>query len=360
MNKWFLSVLCGLSLFCGCETAPSNPANATGTANTGKIPVFKLGVSEYPSWSLFFVAAERGLLDKAEGQQGELEKKYGVDIVLQEADYDTCIQMIGAGQSDATCITNMDALVPSASKPLVAVFPTSTSVGADALIVVNINDLDALKGKEVRGLEKSVSQYVFERNLELAGKNPDDYKFVNMDPAAAAQAMQTSQKNIDAIMVWNPFVLQTLRTREGAKVLFDSEKIPEEVIDCVMFTKESLARDGGPQAVQCLLDAFYKVNQMLDSSDKDLSSKTHVQVGAKFSSLGEDDMRLCFKQTKRYENAERAKELFNSKKFQEQTTPSVTKFCVKRGIVSKEPSVGFNKEDADLNFTTKYLDKASN
>ena len=121
----------------------------------------------------------------------------------------------GSGTVDAVCITNMDVLAPALGRNSVAILPTSTSDGADACIAVGIESVDELVGKPSYGLEKTVSQYMFERNLELMNKNPADFPFKNMDPAAAAQAMQTEQESIQSIVVWNPFVLQTLRDPRG-------------------------------------------------------------------------------------------------------------------------------------------------
>ena len=71
------------------------------------------------------------------------------------------------------------------------VLPTSTSFGADACIVTSdIKTVEDLKGVKVHGLEKSVSEYCFVRNLELLNQAEKDYTFSNMDPAAAALAMQ--------------------------------------------------------------------------------------------------------------------------------------------------------------------------
>ena len=106
-------------------------------------PVFTLAWSEYPSWSAFGVAHEYRIIDGRRGRLGPVEKKWGVDIALKEADYDTCIVLYGAGQCDAACLTNMDSLAPSLSRPSVAILPTSTSDGADACIVVN--GIDSVK-----------------------------------------------------------------------------------------------------------------------------------------------------------------------------------------------------------------------
>lgn len=162
----------------------------TGTPSSAP-PTFSLAWSEYPSWSVFGVADVTGIINRKKGELGPIEKKWGVDIELKEAEYDPCLAMYGAGQCDAVCITNMDILQPSLGRPGVMVLPTSTSFGADACIVTSdIKTVEDLKGVKVHGLEKSVSEYCFVRNLELLNQAEKDYTFSNMDPAAAALAMQ--------------------------------------------------------------------------------------------------------------------------------------------------------------------------
>jgi NitT/TauT family transport system substrate-binding protein len=294
------------------------------------------------------------LLHKDAGQKGSIEQKWGIDIVLQEADYDTCITMYGTNIVDAVCITNMDTLAPALRRGSVAVLPTSTSDGADACIVVGINSVDDLAGKKTWGLEKSVSQYTFERNLELQGKDPAQFTFQNMDPAAAAQAMQTNQANIESIVVWNPFLLQTLRTRSEAKTLFDSTTIPEEIIDMVVVAKDVLQRPGGESFACAVIDTFYEVNKLLASrSDGD---ETLVALGKKFSNLGLEDMRIVVQQTKFYKTPADAKALFEKVAFQQETMPRVVDFCASHGIVDQKPTVGFGDPSAQLNFDTRYID----
>ena len=201
-------------------------------------PSFSLAWSEYPSWSAFGVADEYKIIDGDKGKLGPVEKKWNVDIELKQADYEPCLVMYGAGQCDAVCITNMDVLNPSLSVPSVAILPTSTSYGADACIVgPDITDVKQLKGKKVYGLAQTVSEYCFVRNLQKLGENPDDYEFANMDPGAAAVAMQQKQDGFDAIVVWNPFVLETLHRRKDTRVLFDSTAIPGEIVDMVVISQ---------------------------------------------------------------------------------------------------------------------------
>ncbi|MFM8397886.1 MAG: hypothetical protein ACKOAH_08645, partial [Pirellula sp.] len=109
--------------------------------------------------------------------------------------------LYGNSQADGVCITNIDILGAAGSRNSVGILPTSTSAGADACIVAGINSLEELAGKPTRGLEKSVSQYCFERCLEKLGKNPADFPFSQMDPEQAALAFQGKNDGINSIMV---------------------------------------------------------------------------------------------------------------------------------------------------------------
>ncbi len=346
-------------LLAGCTNSNSGGSASSGsTGDGGPAPSFTLAWSEYPSWSVFGVADEQGLIDGKEGAMGDIEKKWNVDIVLNLADYDTCIGQYGTNAADAVCITNMDIMAPSASRPAVAILPTSTSAGADACIVVGINSIDDLAGKPTYGLEKSVSQYCFERVLEINGKKPADFPFQNMDPAAAATAMQTSQADVQSIMVWNPFVMQTLTDRKDSKVLFDSTSIKEEIIDMVVVGKDSLAKPGGERFAYAVLETFYAVNALID--DPKTRDETLIALGSKFSKLGLEAMQQVVKQTQFYNTPARGLELLKEgAKFRQETMPAVAEFLVTHEMAEGKPTFGFADAAAPLNFETKYLSGVS-
>ena len=199
---------------------------------------------------------------------------------------------------DAVCVTNMDIISPAMSRPAVAVLPTSTSQGADALIVVGVDNIKQLRGRKIYGLKESISEYCFVRNLEELGETDRDYRFTNKDPAAAALAMQSNQKGFEAIMVWNPFVMETLKARSDARVLFDSATIPSEIIDMVVMSRDSLDQPGGKEFACAVADAFYHVTAMLE--DPATRTSTLIAIGEKFSSLGPDEMKLVLEKTRIY------------------------------------------------------------
>jgi hypothetical protein len=360
-SMWRWSVLsCFIAALATAGCTDSKPATtpkggaAAGGGSASKAPAkFKLAWSEYPSWSIFGVADEVGLIDGKEGAMGSIEKKYNVDIELVLASYDQCITLYGNSQADAVCITNIDILAAAGSRTAVAIVPTSTSAGADACITAGIDTLEGLKGKATRGLEKSVSQYCFDRCLEKRSATNADYPFSQMDPEQASQAFQGKDPEVQSIMVWNPFVMQSLRSRSDAKVLFSSEDIPEEIIDMVVVGKDSLSKEGGKDFAMAVLETFYAMNQRM--ADPKTSDETLVGIGARFAKLELEDMKTIVKQTRFYSDPNDAVRLFTSDAFQKETMKKVSDFCVKYGMTEKPAMLSFGTGQGVMDFDTSYL-----
>lgn len=363
---------------------------------------FSLTWSEYPSWSVFGVcemlkfreadgkwvidAKGEYLLDGKAGSQGIIEKKWDVDIVLLEKDYDTCISFYATSQCDAVCITTLDILPIALSRSSVVIMPTSTSFGADALIVgKDIKEISQLKGKEVYGLSKSVSEYCFDRNLEILKQNEKDYKFVHNDPGAAAVAFQQNNKNYTGVVIWNPFVMSTLANRKDSHVLFSSESIPGEIIDSVVMAKSSLEKAAGKNAACAIADAYYTLSKIL--AQKDTQDQSLVALGKKFSNLNAEQMKTVVRQTRFYatpemgisfmeggvvfpwkKTVEDTSVLFTNAGFDakssEVTTktlkelmPFVVKFCVDKEMTPKSPVISYEKaeENTQMLFDSQYM-----
>lgn len=318
---------------------------------------FKLAVSEYPSWSLFLTAHDLGLIDMNEDELGPIEKKWDVDIVLIETDYDTCITLYGSGQVDAACLTNMDSLAPSLQIPSVAILPTSTSDGADQCITTKqYTSLTELQETPVYGLENSVSQYLFDRYIEDQGMNPADFKFEMMDPAAAATAFLQGQ--LDAIVVWNPFCLEIKAQDKEARTLFSSKSIPNEIIDMVTMSRASLEKPKGEAFACAIIDTYYAFNKLLDSPKT--RDEALIALGQRFSKLGLADMRKIVTETRFYGTPTSGTDLFNGAELPK-TMDKVSAFCVKQGIVAESPSLAFGKTDAkaNLSFDPQYIEKVA-
>ena len=377
MRNYIPFAVVAVALFAAAGCKPSTPAGGTASEGAagadpagggavseagGAAPAFSLAWSEYPSWSVFGVAHELGLIDGTEGKLGTIEEKHHVDIVLTEAGYDSCLNMFTSKNCDAVCMTNMDALIVSPNRDGVALLPTSTSNGADACIVVGIDTLEELKAHKVYGLKGTVSEYCFVRCIEEAekvekkGYKAADFQFTNQDPGAAAVAMAQKQESHQAIMVWNPFVLQTLNDRPDSKVLFDSSAIPGEIVDMVVIGRDVLEKPGADAFAKAVIDTFYQMNEELAKPDG--GDEVLVELGRKFSDLGLEDMKKVVEQTQFYKTPAEAIALLNGDEFKA-TMQTVADFCVAQGLV-ESPQYGFGGETGkQLVFDASYIESAT-
>src|SRR5271170_1054938 len=127
-------------------------------------PGFTVGWSVYVGWNPYYYMARSGILKK-------WADKYDVDIRVQRFDYAPSLDAFVAKNIDACAMTNMEALdMPAAAGvDTTAIITGDYSNGNDALLVRRDLPIGQLAGKKVLMVEKTVSQYLFERAMTLNG-----------------------------------------------------------------------------------------------------------------------------------------------------------------------------------------------
>src|SRR5499425_2382844 len=125
-------------------------------------PTFTVGWSIYAGWTPYYYMNKSGILRK-------WADKYGVAIKVQRFDYAPSLDAFVARNIDACTMTNMEALdMPAASGvPTTVVLIGDYSNGNDALLVRNGLQMKDLAGKKMLLIEKTVSEYLFDRALTL-------------------------------------------------------------------------------------------------------------------------------------------------------------------------------------------------
>jgi hypothetical protein len=346
MKKFALMLLCLFVLGCG------KPKE-----DVVKYPVFTLLWSEYPSWSAFDVAGSMKIINPEEGAPySMIENRYGVDIVLKRRDYLQSLKEYASGLTDAVCVTNIDCLNLVKGRQSTAILPTSTSYGADG-ILARTKSIQDLKKIVTYGAEDSVSEYVFYRGLEKAGEDPKEYQFKHMEPDAAAIALQNGDEKSDvqSIAVWQPFLLQTLRTTDGStNLLFDSSNIELEVVDMVLVGNDVLKREKGEDFAKAVAKTFYSLCELIQAEkyQKDII----VNIGKKFCNLNYDDMKIVLNKCVFFDTPE-AGGVFYKEEWKDKMSNIVVPTSIKIGLIKKEdaPTIGFDDPSKDLNFTMEYL-----
>lgn len=211
----------------------------------------------YAGWMPWEYGTTQGIVDK-------WAKKYGIDIkVTQLNDYVESINQYTAGQFDGCTMTNMDALtIPAAGGvDSTALIVGDFSNGNDGLVIKGEGKtLADLKGMSINLVELSVSHYFLARALERADLSEKDVKVVNTSDADIAAAFDTD--DVQAVATWNP-MLADIKAKPGSTEVFDSSKIPGEIMDMMVVNSETLKDN--PALGKALTGAWFEIMALMSS-----------------------------------------------------------------------------------------------
>ena len=220
---------------------------------------FNVAWSIYVGWMPWDYADSSGILKK-------WADKYGIKIKLTQInDYVESINQYTAGQFDACVMTNMDMLT----------IPAAGGVDSTALIVgdfSNGNDgvvlkgrgrqLADIKGQRINLVELSVSHYLLVRALGTVGLRERDIKVVNTSDADIVGAFAAPATT--SVVAWKP-QLSAILASPQAQLVFDSSKIPGEILDLMVVNTATLAAN--PKLGKALVGAWYETLALMLRDD---------------------------------------------------------------------------------------------
>ena len=219
-------------------------------------PAFTVGWSIYAGWTPYYYMNKAGILRK-------WADKYGIAIKVQRFDYAPSLDAFVAKNIDACAMTNMEALdMPAASGvPTTVVLIGDYSNGNDALLVRGGLQLKDLAGKKLLLVQKTVSEYLFDRAMTINGLRDQIRKvrLVNTSDSDIANAF-LGDAGANAVVTWKPMV-SLLAKQKGIASLFNSSQIPGEILDLMVVRTDVLARaDGsGQKFAKALSGAWYEM-----------------------------------------------------------------------------------------------------
>lgn len=244
---------------------------ASGQATAAPKKDFRVAWSIYAGWMPWPYAQSSGILKK-------WADKYGITIELKQMDYIESINQYTAGQFDGVLATNMDALtIPSAGGvDTTALIVGDYSNGNDGLVLKGKKSLKEIKGQKVNLVELSVSHYFLARALESVGLSERDVKVVNTSDADITAAFSTAQ--VTAAATWNPMLADVIKT-PGATLVYDSSKIPGEILDMAVVNTATLKDN--PALGKALVGAWFETLAVMNKGDA--KAKAAKDVMAKLS-----------------------------------------------------------------------------
>src|SRR5580765_3124325 len=231
-------------------------ASLLAAETPGAKPSFTVGWSVYAGWTPYHYLMQSGIMRK-------WADKYGITIKVQRFDYAPSLDAFVAKNIDACTMTNMEALdMPAASGvPTTSIIIGDYSNGNDALLVRNGLAMKDLAGKKMLLVQKTVSEYLFDRAMTIGGLRGDlkKVRVVNTSDSDIATAF-IADTGAQAVVTWKPMVSQIAK-QKGVASLFDSSKIPGEILDLTVVRTDVLDRpDGsGQKFAKALAGAWYEL-----------------------------------------------------------------------------------------------------
>jgi NitT/TauT family transport system substrate-binding protein len=352
MGRWMRAALVALAAFAAITGAANQSAAATKSS-------FRVAWSVYVGWMPWAYAAESGIMKR-------WADKYGIEIELVEVDsYIGSIDQYTTGRFDGCAMTNMDALsIPAAS----AVDSTSLIIGDysngnDGIVLRNGDGLADIKGRRVNLVELSVSHYLLVRALEGVNLTERDVTLVNTADADIVSSF-TASSDTGAVVTWNPLLAEVLRA-PGASLVFDSSKMPGEIVDLMVVNTETL-RDN-PAFGKALVGAWYEVMSLMQR--RDAVGETALADMARAARIDIETFRAQLEATSMFYEPKTAA-AFNSDLLG--TMDLVRTFALKHGLlgqgVSSDDVVGMefpdgtvlgNPENVKLRFDAAYMSLAA-
>lgn len=238
-----------------------------GFATSAFAETYKIAWSHYTGWEPWGYIEDSGIMDK-------WAEKYGIDVeIVLVNDYIESINLYTAGEFDGVTATNMDAL----TIPAVGGVDTSAIIigdysnGNDAIVAQETDNVAGLKGKEVKLVELSVSHYLLARALETNGLSEKDLTVVNTSDADIGGLFMSDDTS--NVVTWNPIVNE-IKSKEGAVVLFDSSQTPGEILDLLV-----VRTDADEKLKKALVGAWYEAMNHMGNED-DLAHMEALQFMA--------------------------------------------------------------------------------
>jgi NitT/TauT family transport system substrate-binding protein len=219
-------------------------------------PTFTVGWSIYAGWTPYYYMNKAGILRK-------WADKYGIAIKVQRFDYPPSLDAFVARNIEACAMTNMEALdMPAASGvPTTVVLIGDYSNGNDALLVRNGLQMKDLAGKRMLLVQKTVSEYLFDRAMTLGGLRDQikRVRMVNTSDSDIANAF-IGDAGASAVVTWKPMLSQLAKLK-GVSSLFNSSQIPGEILDLMVVRTDVIDRpDGsGQKFAKALAGAWFEM-----------------------------------------------------------------------------------------------------
>jgi NitT/TauT family transport system substrate-binding protein len=278
----------GLALMMGaCAPAPSPPT--------------RIGTSPWPAGEILFLARAQHRLAESEFRLVEFSNSTEINRAFRSRTIEVA----------ALTLDEVLYAVQNGMDPVIILVQDESS-GADALVArPECKTLADLKGKRIAVETGSIAAYFVMRTLQHAGLTIRDVTPVHLPLDTHLTAYREGK--VDAVATYEPMRSRLLEA--GAHVLFDSRKLPGEIVDVLVVQRGYLMRH--PERITQLRRAWFESLHFFNQSRSDAiqvmarrermtpSEFEKVLAGFRLPTEEENRLLLAGQQPKLHESATR-------------------------------------------------------
>lgn len=246
-HVWLLACIALVIVLAGCTRTPET--------------ALRIGTNVWIGSEPLYLARELGGLNPAE---------------VQLVEYPSASEVLRAFRNEAIdgMVISMDELFGLAVDGLEprVVLVVDVSHGADVVVGrPGMRTMKDLKGRSVAVESGALGAFVLSRALALNGMQASDVNVVHLESNEQPRAFEEGQ--VDGAVTFDPFRSQLMRA--GATTLFDSTRIPGEIVDLVAVRASVLERQ--PKAVQTLLAGWFSALDYMQREPKEAARRMGVR-----------------------------------------------------------------------------------
>ncbi|GAV20377.1 NitT/TauT family transport system substrate-binding protein [Mariprofundus micogutta] len=237
-----------LLLIAGCTPAPVEPV--------------RLGTNVWAGYEPLYLARSLGWLDEPNVKLVEFTSTTSVLRAMRDHTL------------EVAAMTLDEALLLYQDDPNIRiVLVMDESSGADAILARSgIGSLQELKGKRVAAETTALGAYMISRAMDVGQLQPGDLTIISI-PANEHTAAYKSG-SVDAVVTFEP--VKSELKRAGAQVIFDSARIPSEVVDVLVVHDNVL--ESNRDRLEQLIAAWFRALDYLTEHPNDAAKRMQPRL----------------------------------------------------------------------------------
>jgi len=282
-----------------------------------RTPLLRVGTNLWPGYAPLYLARSQGLLDADSIRLVELPSATQVMHELRNNNLEAAALTL-----DETLSLLADGL------DLRVVLVLDFSAGGDVLMGgAGVDSLQALKGRRVGVESSAVGAIMLDSALEAGGLSIDDVEVVPVTLDRQMVAFRSG--DVEAVVTCEP--IRTKLLASGARILFDSSRIPGRIVDVLAVRKAALSTHAEP--LRALIQGHFEALEQLRQEPLIAATRMAPRLG-----LSPDELLAAFAGME-LPDLPRNRSLFSvSPSPLEETTANLASLMFSRGLLAQPVS----------------------